>query len=109
MNTEQFLAAAGSEHILRQGVLMSGRGFRRLGLGISAVAGASVLGLTSMMGPAFAFGADTALIMGPSGFPIPPQSYVDAADQLYLVPNGYSAYTPQVLATPEGLYPITGV
>jgi len=65
--------------------------------------------MTSMMGPAVAFGADTALIMGPSGFPVPPPSYVDAADQLYHVPNGYAAYTPQVLGTPEGLYPITGV
>jgi hypothetical protein len=52
---------------------------------------------------------DTALIMGPSGVPIPPQSYVDAADKLYLVPNGYSAYTPQALTTPEQFYPVTGV
>jgi PE-PPE domain len=84
-------------------------GFRRLGLGVSAIAGASWLGLMSMMNSASAFGADTALIMGPSGFPIPPQSYMDAADDLYLVPNGYGAYTPQVLGTPEGLYPLTGV
>jgi len=83
-------------------------GFRRLGLGVSAIAGASWLGLMSMMNSASAFGADTALIMGPSGFPIPPQSYMDAADDLYLVPNGYGAYTPQVLGTPEGLYPLTG-
>jgi PE-PPE domain len=90
-------------------VLMVSRECRVLGLGISAVAGASVLGLTSMTGPAVAFGADTALIMGPSGVPTPPQSYVDAAENLYLVPKGYGAYTPQALDTPEQWYPITGV
>jgi hypothetical protein len=78
-------------------------------LKISAIAGASVLGLTSMMGPGVAFGADTAVILGGSGLPIPSQSYVAAADELYLVPNGYDAYTPQVLGTPEQWYPVTGV
>ncbi len=76
---------------------------------VAAAATASVLGLTSTTGPAVAFAADTALIMGPSGVPVPPQSYVDAADNLYLVPNGYSAYTPQALTTPEQYYPVTGV
>jgi hypothetical protein len=95
--------------LLPRKVLMASRGCRGLGLGISAVAGASVLGLTSMTGPAVAFAADTALIMGPSGVPTPPQSYVDAVEQLYLVPNGYGAYTPQALTTPEQYYPVTGV
>ncbi len=62
-----------------------------------------------MADPAVAFGADTALIMGGSGGPTPPQSYVDAVENLYLAPNGYGTYTPQVLTTPEQLYPITGV
>jgi len=53
--------------------------------------------------------ADTALIMGGTGLPTPPQSYVDAVENLYLAPNGYGAYTPQVLTTPEQAYPITGV
>ena len=53
--------------------------------------------------------ADTALIVGPSGVPVPPQSYIDAADNLYLIPNGYGAYTPQGLTTPEQYYPVTGV
>ena len=52
---------------------MVSRGCRVL-VGISAVAGASVLGLTSMTDPGVAFGADTALIMGGSGIPVPPQS-----------------------------------
>jgi hypothetical protein len=80
--------------------------------GVASVLGltfASVLGLPSMTGPAVAFGADTALIIGPSGVPVPPQSYIDAADNLYLIPNGYGAYTPQGLTTPEQYYPVTGV
>lgn len=78
----------------------------RLGVRISAVAGASVLGLTSMTGPAFA--DDTALIVGASGVPTPSPSYVAAAQNLYLNPLGYSSYTPQVVTTPEQLYPFTG-
>jgi len=81
--------------------------------GVASVLGltvASVLGLTLMTRPAVAFGADTALILGGTGLPVPPQSYVDAVEQLYLVPNGYGAYTPQaLLITPEQAYPITGV
>jgi PE-PPE domain len=52
--------------------------------------------------------ADTALIIGATGVPTPPQNYVDAADNLYLVPNGYGSYTPQVVTTPEQAYPLTG-
>jgi PE-PPE domain len=80
--------------------------------GVAGVLGltfASILGLPSVMNPAVAFGADTALIMGGSGEPVPPQSYVDAVENLYLAPNGYGAYTPQALTTPEQLYPVTGV
>lgn len=78
-------------------------------LGISVVAGAMVLGLTTITHPAVAIAADTALILGGTGLPNPPQSYVDAVEQLYLVPKGYGAYTPQVVITPEQAYPITGV
>jgi len=48
--------------------------------GVASVLGltvASVLGLTLMTRPAVAFGADTALILGGTGLPVPPQSYVD--------------------------------
>jgi hypothetical protein len=44
--------------------------------------------------------------MGPSGFPVPPPSYVDAANDLYLHLPSSDALP---LTTPEGLYPITGV
>jgi hypothetical protein len=53
-------------------------------------------------------GDGTALIMGPSGIPIPTQAYADAVDELYLQPRDFTGTT-QILATPEGLYPITGV
>ncbi|MCV7257767.1 PE-PPE domain-containing protein [Mycobacterium shimoidei] len=53
-------------------------------------------------------GDAAALVMGPSGIPIPPPGYVDAANSLYLQPNGFSG-TAQGLAIPNGLYPVTGV
>lgn len=49
------------------------------------------------------------VIMGPSGVPIPSQNYVDGAISLYINPNYPVDLPPEVLFTPEGLYPITGV
>jgi hypothetical protein len=75
-------------------------------LGLIAGGAAGLLTLTSILHPAFAFGDDTALVMGPSGFPVPPPTYVDAAnDQFLNLPTG--SVLP--LTTPEGLYPVTGV
>jgi hypothetical protein len=51
--------------------------------------------------------ADVALIMGPSGFPVPPPTYLNAANKLYVQFLDAGA-TPVLLTTPEGLYPITG-
>jgi hypothetical protein len=53
-------------------------------------------------------GDGTALVMGPSGFPIPNQSYADTADQLFLEPRGFTG-DPQSTFVPNGLYPDTGV
>jgi hypothetical protein len=53
-------------------------------------------------------GDGTALVMGGSAIPIPPQTYVDAANTLYLQPRDFTG-TPQALDTPEGFYPTTGV
>jgi hypothetical protein len=47
---------------------MSSRKIRWLGLGLLATTGAGLLALTSMMNSAFAFGDDTALVMGPAAF-----------------------------------------
>lgn len=50
------------------------------------------------------------LILGPSGVPIPSVDYVNRVMQYYVTPNSPDGtLTPQVVFTPEGLYPITGV
>jgi PE-PPE domain len=53
-------------------------------------------------------GDGTALVIGGSSIPLPPDRYVDAANALYLAPRGFTG-TPQALYTPEGFYPTTGV
>ena len=50
------------------------------------------------------------LILGPSGVPIPSDAYVTEVRDWYILPNSPDgANPPQVVFTPEGLYPITGV
>ena len=53
-------------------------------------------------------GDGTALVFGPSGVPIPPPQYVDAADKLYLEPLGFTGIA-QPEFEPNGAYPLTGV
>jgi hypothetical protein len=53
-------------------------------------------------------GDGTALVFGPSGVPIPPPQFVDAADTLYLQPDGFTG-TAQSAFIPNGLYPFTGI
>jgi len=49
-------------------------------------------------------------VMGPSGVPDPSASYVNTVMQWYVTPNSPGGVTTaQVVFTPEGLYPITGV
>ncbi|MCB1263223.1 MAG: PE-PPE domain-containing protein [Mycobacterium sp.] len=52
-----------------------------------------------------------AYIVGPSGVPIPNQTYVNQAMAWYVEPNSLDdqSFTTQVIFTPEGAYPITGV
>lgn len=52
--------------------------------------------------------ADTGLVMGPSGVPIPSEEYIESVYNLYIKSNNPGA-VPIGLFTPEGLYPITGV
>ena len=50
------------------------------------------------------------MVLGPSGVPIPSQRYVDTVMDYFIVPNSPDGTTdPQIVFTPEGLYPITGV
>jgi hypothetical protein len=105
---------------------MSGRQLKWLTVGLFASGSVGLLALSATMSaaPALAdtlagfgsggfhggdgFNGDTALAMGPSGFPVPAPTYVDAANNLYIQTFDPGA-TPQPLTTPEGLYPITGV
>jgi hypothetical protein len=73
---------------------MLGRKVRWLGCALLATSGAGLLALTSMLNSAFAFGDDTALGMGPSGFPVPPPTYLDAVDKLFRQPHPLVARQP---------------
>jgi hypothetical protein len=92
---------------------MSSREFHRVSLGLIVTVG--LFGLTSMLNSASAHADDadsplgdgTALIFGPSGVPDPPQQYVDAAEQLYLQPDGFTG-TGQSSSVPDQLFPLTG-
>jgi hypothetical protein len=104
---------------------MSGRRFPYFATGI-AITGAGLIAVPPMSPPPLAaqaravqlagvdtagssLGHGTALVLGPSGIQgQPPPGYVDAVDQLYLAPRGFTG-TVQGVPTPEGLYPITGV
>jgi hypothetical protein len=104
---------------------MTGRKPRWLGIGMVAGAGAGLLALTSAMASAFAYGetpdvvGDPPLpfeVMGGSGMPIPPDSYVDAVQSLYFPATAnflgqptFPTAVPEPLFTPEGDYPFTGV
>lgn len=50
------------------------------------------------------------VVLGPSGVPIPSNTYVRNVIDFYVGPNSPDGtLAPQVVFTPEGLYPITGV
>lgn len=50
---------------------------------------------------------DVALIMGGTGMPDPPPSFIDQVNAVYIQPN-FPGYTPVGLHTPEEAWPITG-
>jgi hypothetical protein len=52
-------------------------------------------------------GDGTALVYGPSGISTPPPQYVDAADKLYLQPDGFTG-TAQSSYIPDQVFPLTG-
>ena len=52
-------------------------------------------------------GDGTALVFGPTGVPIPPPQYVDAADTLYLQPLGFTG-TAQSEFIGDEAYPLSG-
>lgn len=96
---------------------LHGQFVRTLTAAVDAYAGAEAAGAASLQIAGNAFGRSAAsatpasavaLIMGPSGIPVPPQTYLHGVDDLYVQLLDAGA-TPRSLPTPEGLYPITGV
>lgn len=85
---------------------------RWLGVGLLASAGAGLLGAESMLNAAFAYGDDTALIMGDALMATPDQPYITEVTNLFLDPvpslfQGqpvFPGYTPVSLFTPETDY-----
>jgi hypothetical protein len=79
-------------------------------VGVSLIAGPRIPDIVLISGgPADSpLGGGTALVLGTSGNPMPPEIYADAIDQLYFQPRGFTGTT-EILYTPEGLYPATGV
>lgn len=60
--------------------------------------------LTASADVAAAAGGGTAFVLGGSGIPLPSDGYVNAADILYLQPNGFTG-TAQSLFTPQLYFP----
>jgi hypothetical protein len=99
----------------RTRAVMTDRRLRPLRVGTLATAGAGLLSLTSMVTPAFAYGDDTALpfeVMGGSGMPNPPDSFVDAVQSLYFPATALFTGQPtfptadaEALYTPEQFFP----
>ncbi|WP_230987344.1 PE-PPE domain-containing protein [Mycolicibacter heraklionensis] len=107
---------------------MNNTKFRSLGAVSLAITGAVALGVLPALQPTWTIGAKTVLaqaklldteawIMGGSGLPIPPQSYMDALFARYIDPTtpffpgqpSYPVDATNPLFTPEGLYPNSGV
>jgi hypothetical protein len=63
----------------------------------------SLLG-QSPMGSAATAAANIGLVMGPSGLPLPPPSFVSAVNSLFIQPN-FPVSIVQALYTPENLFP----
>lgn len=100
--------------------MISGRPFRTFGIPFLTFAATTLAGPTPAISSVFVSGAKTltnsavllsneAWIIGGSGTPIPDQEYLDSAFDKYLAPNGYGAYRPNALFTPEGLYPTSAI
>ena len=70
--------------------------------------GDTVTGPLADAGASDPLGGGVALILGTSGNPFPPEIYADDIDKLFMQPLGFDGTT-QILYTPEGLYPFTGV
>jgi hypothetical protein len=95
---------------------MTGLRFRAPTVALSGMA--AVLAVAPLAPPVFvdaakravtapALLADTALIMGGTGTPDPPQWFIDQLNDIYIQPN-FPGYTPVGLYTPEEAWPMFG-
>ncbi len=85
--------------------------YRWLTVGLVAGGCAGLMGLTSMLSAGFAFGENTALIMGSAFQPTPVPSYIDQVMDDFLNPENpfdgqptFPEYTPVGVTTPETDY-----
>lgn len=88
------------------------RGSAHPAASLAPPAAAAVAGAT----PTYNIGACTqastscTYIMGPSGVPIPTDTYAETVMKYYVLPNStQSDITSQLVFTPEGAYPVTGI
>jgi hypothetical protein len=83
---------------------------RALGAASSAYEEAEAVNAASVA-PLRPAAANVTLVMGGSGNPIPPQSYVNAVVTKYITPNfpAFTVSNAQSLFTPEAFYPLTGI
>ena len=83
---------------------------RALGAASSAYEEAEAVNAASVA-PLRPSAANVTLVMGGSGNPIPPQSYVNAVVTKYITPNfpAFTVSNAQSLFTPEAFYPLTGI
>jgi hypothetical protein len=80
-------------------------------IGGAATGAAGGTGAATAMVELLSQSANITLVMGGSGNPTPLRSYVTAFVSKYVTPSfpGFTVSNAQVLSTPEGLYPQTGV
>ncbi|MHA7651994.1 PE family protein [Mycobacterium sp. ML4] len=78
---------------------------------IQAMHAAATAYTQAEVGNAAAAATDVTLVMGGSGNPIPPLSYVNDVVTKYITPNfpGFTVANAQALFTPEAFYPLTGI
>lgn len=80
------------------------------------VGAAAAVPLAAAATPTYSIGACTqqstscTYVMGPSGVPIPNATYANAVMKFYVLPNTTQTdTTTQLVFTPEGAYPVTGI
>jgi hypothetical protein len=94
--------------ITNAAAVVNGEFAQGLAAASSAYAGAEAAAQTllgqSLTGGGPTAAANIALVMGPSGLPLPPPSFVSAVNSLFIQANSPGALA-QVLYTPENLFP----